>query len=39
MAEGFFYLAGSWEDNATPEEIMARIRKGTEILDDREKFL
>ena len=37
--KGFFDLAGSWEDNATPEEIMARIRKGTEILDSREKLL
>ena len=37
--KGFFDLAGSWEDNATPEKIMARIRKGTEILDGREKLL
>ena len=37
--EGFFDLAGSWDDNATFEEIMTRIRKGTEILESREKLL
>ena len=28
--EGFFELAGSWEGENTPEEIMARIKKGLE---------
>ena len=26
--DGFFELAGSWEGDETPEQIMAQIRKG-----------
>ena len=37
--EGFFELAGGWEDDVEPDEIMSRIRKGTEELDKREKLL
>jgi len=36
--EGFFELAGSWEDEGGPDEIMARIRKGSETADPREKL-
>lgn len=36
--EGFFDLAGSWEDDATPEQIMIRIRKGMEMPERREKL-
>jgi predicted transcriptional regulator len=36
--EGFFELAGSWKDEAGPDEIMARIRKGSEASDLREKL-
>jgi len=28
--QGFFELAGSWEDDKTPEQIMVEIRKGSE---------
>lgn len=34
--EGFFELAGSWEGEETPEEIMANIRKGLEQTEERE---
>lgn len=34
--EGFFELAGSWEGDDTPEEIMAKIRKGLEQTERRE---
>ena len=34
--EGFFELAGSWEGDETPEEIMAKIRKGLEQTERRE---
>jgi predicted DNA-binding protein len=34
--EGFFELAGSWEDNKTAEGIMAEIRKGSERVENRE---
>ena len=34
--EGFFELAGSWEDDAEPEEIMARIRRGMAESEERE---
>jgi predicted DNA-binding protein len=34
--EDFFNLAGSWEDDRTPEQIMAEIRKGFEKPDSRE---
>jgi hypothetical protein len=33
--EGFFELAGSWEGDETPEEIMAKIRKGLEQTERR----
>jgi len=36
--EGFFELAGSWKDDVGPEEIMVRIRKGSETADIREKL-
>ena len=36
--EGFFDLAGKWEDDVGPGEIMKRIRKGTEALDARENL-
>jgi hypothetical protein len=36
--EGFFDLAGSWEDDATPEQIMIRIRNGMEIPERRKKL-
>jgi hypothetical protein len=34
--EDFFELAGSWEGEETPEEIMADIRKGLEKTEKRE---
>lgn len=37
--EGFFELAGSWEGDETPEEIMARIRKGLSRTEEREDLL
>ena len=36
--EGFFELAGSWEDDVGPEEIMSRIRRGMEEAEGREKL-
>ena len=36
--EGFFDLAGSWEDDVGPDEIMTRIRKGMKIPERREKL-
>jgi len=36
--EGFFDLAGSWEDDIGPDEIMSRIRRGMEKPDRREKL-
>jgi predicted DNA-binding protein len=35
--EGFFDLAGSWEDDASAEQIMIRIRNGMEMPETREK--
>lgn len=32
----FFELAGSWEGEETPEEIMATIRKGLDQAEKRE---
>ena len=34
--EDFFELAGSWEGEETPEEIMATIRKGLDQAERRE---
>jgi hypothetical protein len=34
--EGFFELAGSWEGDEGPQEIMAKIRKGLGQTDQRE---
>ena len=34
--EGFFELASTWEGEDTPEEIMAKIRKGLEQTEERE---
>jgi len=36
--EGFFDLAGSWEDDLRPDEIMSRIRTGMDKPDRREKL-
>jgi len=37
--ENFFALAGKWEDDVGPDEIMIRIRKGMEKAETREKLL
>ena len=34
--EDFFELAGSWEDDVDPDEILKRIRQGLEKSDTRE---
>lgn len=36
--EGFFDLAGSWEDDLGPDEIMRKIRGGMEKPELREKL-
>jgi predicted DNA-binding protein len=36
--EGFFELAGKWEDNVGPDEILDRIRKGIGAHDKRESL-
>lgn len=36
--EDFFELAGKWEDDVGPEEIMGRIRKEIEEPDKRESL-
>jgi predicted DNA-binding protein len=36
--EGFFDLAGSWEDDIGPDEIMRKIRNGMEKPESREKL-
>ena len=36
--EGFFELAGSWEDDEGPDEIMKGIRGGMEKPDQREEL-
>ena len=36
--EGFFELAGSWEDDVGPDEILERIRRGMEKSDKREEI-
>jgi predicted DNA-binding protein len=36
--EGFFELAGKWEDDVGPEEILDRIRKGIGEHDKRESL-
>lgn len=36
--EGFFDLAGSWEDDVSPDEILKRIRQGQEKSDTREEI-
>ena len=36
--EGFFELASTWEGEDTPEEIMAKIRKGLEQTEERENL-
>jgi hypothetical protein len=36
--EGFFDLAGAWEDDGGPEALLDRIRKGTEELEERESL-
>ena len=37
--EGFFELAGKWEDDVGPEEILDRIRKEIGKHDKRESLL
>ena len=37
--EGFFKLAGKWEDDVGPEEILDRIRKEIGKHDKRESLL
>ena len=37
--EGFFELAGKWEDDVGPEEILDRIRKEIREHDKRESLL
>lgn len=36
--DGFFDLAGSWDDDYGPDEIMSRIRTGMEKADRRESL-
>ena len=36
--EGFFELAGKWEDDVGPDEILDRIRKGIGAHDKRESL-
>jgi hypothetical protein len=36
--EGFFNLAGSWEDDVGPDEIMSRIRERMRKSDKRENL-
>jgi hypothetical protein len=36
--EGFFELAGKWEDDVGPEEILGRIREGIGAHDKRESL-
>lgn len=36
--EGFFDLAGSWKDDAGPEEILKSIRQGMGTSEDREEL-
>ena len=36
--EGFFELAGKWEDDVGPDEIIDRIRKGFGAHDKRESL-
>ena len=36
--EDFFELAGSWEDDVDPDEILKRIRQGLEKSDAREEM-
>ena len=37
--DDFFDLAGSWKDDAGPDEILARIRAGMQKSDSRERLL
>ena len=34
--QGFLELAGSWQGEETPKQIMANIRKGSEQAEERE---
>jgi hypothetical protein len=36
--DGFFDLAGSWDDDVGPDEIMSRIRTGVDKPDRRERL-
>lgn len=36
--EGFFDLAGSWEDDSDPDEILKRIRHGMGEIEGREEI-
>ncbi|MGD8665684.1 MAG: hypothetical protein PVF71_06710 [Desulfobacterales bacterium] len=36
--DGFFELAGSWQSDKDPDEIIKEIRKGMQKPEDREKL-
>ena len=36
--DGFFDLAGRWQDDKSHDEIIKEIRKGMENLEDRERL-
>jgi predicted transcriptional regulator len=36
--DGFFDLAGTWDDDLGPDEIMSRIRTGMDKPDKRERL-
>lgn len=36
--ENFFKLAGSWEDNREPDEIIKEIREGSGAFENREEI-
>ncbi|MGD8990552.1 MAG: hypothetical protein PVI00_03770 [Desulfobacterales bacterium] len=36
--DGFFDLAGSWQDDRSPDEIIKEIRQGMQKPEDREKL-
>ena len=37
--DGFFDLAGSWQDDSSAEQIIKKIRSGMEMPEAREKLL
>jgi len=36
--EDFFNLAGSWQDDRKPEEIIKEIREGLDVFEKREEI-